>query len=111
MLGRPAVGDEGTAMLVELADCLARLPDEERVLIAGSVRLAMALVVLSRAKAAKVNKPVRLALLELVVDWVDCRFLKVAGRSLESGGDAEADGESAREALGADVLPSSTYGG
>jgi hypothetical protein len=56
---------------VELADCLARLPEEERVLIVGSVKLAMALVVLSRAKAAKVSNPVRFALLEPVVDWVD----------------------------------------
>jgi hypothetical protein len=71
VLVRPVFGDEGIAMLLELADCLARLPEEERVLIVGSVKLAMALLVLSRAKAAKVNKPVRFALLELVVDWVD----------------------------------------
>jgi hypothetical protein len=58
-------------MLVELTDCLARLPEEERVLIVGSVKLAMALLVLSRAKAAKVNKPVRFTLLLLIVDWVD----------------------------------------
>jgi hypothetical protein len=71
VLVRPVFGDEGAAMLVELADCLARLPEEGRVLIVGSVKLAMALLVLSRAKAARVNKPVRFALLELVVDWVD----------------------------------------
>jgi hypothetical protein len=71
LLVRPTLGGDGTAMLVELADCLARLPEDGRVLIVGSVKLAMALVVLSRARAAKVNKPVRFALLELVVDWVD----------------------------------------
>jgi hypothetical protein len=79
VLVRPVFGDEDTtAMVLELADCFARLPEEERVLIVGSAKLAMALLVLSRAKAARVNKPVRLALCELVVDWVDCRFLNVA---------------------------------
>ena len=52
-------------------DCLARLLEEVRDLIAGSVKLAMALLVLSRANAAKVNSPVRFAL----VEPIDCRFL------------------------------------
>lgn len=111
VLVRPVFGDVGRGMLLEFADCLARLPEEARALIVGSVKLAMALVVLSRAKAAKVNKPVRFDLLELVVDRVDCRFLKVAFRSLESVGDAVAIGESPVEALGVDVLTLSTYGG
>jgi hypothetical protein len=64
-------GEVGDVPLAELADCLERFPDEGRLLIVGSVKLAIALDVLSRARAANVNIPVRFALVEPAVDWVD----------------------------------------
>lgn len=64
-------GDVVDMPLAELADCLERFPEEGRFRIVGSVKLAMALEVLSRANAAKVNKPVRFVLVEPAVDWVD----------------------------------------
>jgi hypothetical protein len=65
------LGEVGDVPLAEPADCFDRFPEEGRLLIVGSVKFAMALDVLSRAKAAKVNKPVRFALVEPAMDWVD----------------------------------------
>jgi hypothetical protein len=58
--------------LADIIDCLERLVDEGRERRAGSwVSVAIALEVTSRAKAAKVKRPVRFVFVEeLVVDWL-----------------------------------------
>lgn len=62
----PICGEGNGGVLRGVVVCLDKLPEEDRVLMVGSVKLAMALVVLSRAKAAKVNSPVRFAFVVLI---------------------------------------------
>ncbi len=55
----------GAAFCMERVDCLVRFPEDGRERMVDSERLAIALDVLSRAKEAKLKKPVRLGLEEL----------------------------------------------
>lgn len=75
------VGDVG-----ELCAVRYKLPDETRVRIDGSARLAIAFVVLSLANAARFNNPARFGLekAEESVDWCLARpgeFVEGSGRA------------------------------
>lgn len=81
-----------------------KLPDEIRGRTDGSERLAIALVVLSRANAANVNNPLRFCLEELVesVDWRCLGRFKVsldvdAARAILSGDDGVCSGDGSGE--------------